>query len=106
MTRSGSGDLLDHLLDEQKDRLRYQNPDFATAAAESRWPTGLPLFCGLLFRRSLFRCLLFEKQLLLLSTLLRGGSQSIQHSLRFELSVSVRQVHQIIISHAGRSQQY
>jgi hypothetical protein len=52
---------------------------------------GLPLFYGLFFRRPSFRCLLFEKQLLLLSTLFRSGSQSFQHTFRFELSVSARQ---------------
>jgi hypothetical protein len=54
---------------------------------------GLPLLYGLLFRCSSFRCLLFEKEKLLLSTLFRSGSQSFRHSFGFELSISVRQVH-------------
>jgi hypothetical protein len=64
------------------------------------------LLYGLLFRSSPFRFLLFEKQLLLFGMLLRSGSQSFQRSLRFELSVSVRQIHEIIISDTGRSQHY
>ena len=41
-----------------------------------------------------------------LSTLFCGGSKSFQNALRLELNVSLRQVHQIIIADAARSEHY